>query len=235
MKYLYLTINVCSALVPFIFSFHPKIGFNKHFKAAALSIVIVALPFILWDMYFTSIGVWGFNPQYITELHVGNIPVEEVMFFLFIPFSCLFTYFTLKRNLIKNKRLRHESLWGGTAALLLLSSSLIFSKLYYTTSTFLFLGAALLVFTIFYRGYFVAFIVSYSILLIPFFITNGILTGSGIDKEVVWYNSNENLSIRILTIPIEDFFYGMLLILLNVMVFEKISPKLSGHYETWEA
>jgi lycopene cyclase domain-containing protein len=44
--------------------------------------------------------------------------------------------------------------------------------------------------------------------LIPFFIVNGILTGSFIEGEVVWYNNNENLGIRILTIPIEDIVYA---------------------------
>ena len=53
-------------------------------------------------------------------------------------------------------------------------------------------------------------------LLIPFFIVNGILTGTGIDEPVVWYNNAENLSIRILTIPIEDIFYGFELIILTI-------------------
>ena len=66
------------------------------------------------------------------------------------------------------------------------------------------------------QRYFLTFL----IMLIPFFIVNGILTGSFIDDQVVWYNNDENLSIRMFTIPIEDSIYAFTMILSNLVLTE---------------
>jgi lycopene cyclase domain-containing protein len=58
------------------------------------------------------------------------------------------------------------------------------------------------------------------VVLIPFFIVNGLLTGTGLEEPVVWYNNQENVGIRLLTIPIEDTIYGFLLIGLNITLYE---------------
>jgi lycopene cyclase domain-containing protein len=63
--------------------------------------------------------------------------------------------------------------------------------------------------------------VAYLIILIPFLIVNGLLTAI----PVVLYNDNENLGIRLYTIPIEDIFYGMLLVMMNVVGYERFKLK----------
>ncbi|MDO7698288.1 MAG: lycopene cyclase domain-containing protein [Schleiferiaceae bacterium] len=60
-------------------------------------------------------------------------------------------------------------------------------------------------------------------MLIPFFITNGVLTGSFIADEVVWYNDAENLGIRLFTIPIEDVSYAFSLLLFNLLIYTKLT------------
>ena len=75
------------------------------------------------------------------------------------------------------------------------------------------------------------FYFTFAILLVPFFIVNGILTGSFIDGHVVWYNDEENLGWRLGTIPFEDVFYGMLLILSNIVIFEWLQER--ERYKSW--
>jgi lycopene cyclase domain-containing protein len=79
-----------------------------------------------------------------------------------------------------------------------------------------------------FRNYFksfdaLSFLISYAICLIPFLIVNGFLTAI----PVVIYNDAENLGIRIYTIPFEDSFYGMLLVMMNIVIFEKVKSRLS--------
>ena len=65
--------------------------------------------------------------------------------------------------------------------------------------------------------------------LIPFFIVNGILTGTGIDQEVVWYNNTENLGIRMGTIPVEDSLYSLSLMLMNITILEYLKARYNKH------
>jgi lycopene cyclase domain-containing protein len=93
---------------------------------------------------------------------------------------------------------------------------------WYTTSTFLLLAIAIvLIQFVIGSNWLPRFYESYFISLLPFFIKNGILTGSFIDKEVVWYNDQHNIGFRLGTIPFEDIFYGMLLILGTIYFYEK--------------
>jgi lycopene cyclase domain-containing protein len=67
---------------------------------------------------------------------------------------------------------------------------------------------------------------SFLFMLIPFFIVNSILTGTFIQGEVVWYNTQEILGLRVLTVPIEDIGYAFSLILMNLLIinrFQKIT------------
>ena len=69
------------------------------------------------------------------------------------------------------------------------------------------------------------FYFAYAVLLIPFFIVNGILTGAFIDDSVVWYDNSHTLGMRIGTVPLEDFFYAFLLIVMNVAIIEWLEER----------
>ncbi len=221
MKWLYLLIDFFTIFVPLLFSFHPKLRFYKHWKAFFISNMIIAIVFLIWDSIFVKLGVWGFNKDYILGINIINLPLEEVLFFICIPFSCVFTFHCLNIFFSFNWKIKSENIFVATLCILLFIIGILFHDRYYTASTFFSLAFVLFILKFILKVDWLGKLFSiYPILLIPFFIVNGILTGSGIEHPVVWYNNSENIGVRLLTIPFEDIFYGFELILLNVFLYE---------------
>jgi lycopene cyclase domain-containing protein len=227
--YTYLLINIVvlsSALVVQWLKIIPSWRVNR----AIITSAIVSIPFIAWDAIFMINGVWGFNKEYLLGINLLKLPVEEIVFFITIPTASLLIYEVIAYKDFRLKSDRATKLVNTLLAiiLILLTSYAVLNGLVYT-STVGSLSLAILVYSYHKsRDILPYFYVAYLITLIPFLLTNGILT-SGIDfispKPIVWYNNNYNLEARFLTIPLEDFIYTYLLLLTNVLVYNKINRK----------
>ena len=225
-KYLYLLIDLFSLLFPLLFSFHPRANFSKKWKFLWPALLIPAIFFIAWDEWFTAMGVWGFNPRYISGIYFFNLPIEELLFFICIPYACVFTYEAIghffPNQVIPNNGQRIT--WILIAGLML--TGLLKYDQWYTVTTSLGMALFLLFLTFKVKPtYMGRFYLAWLFILIPFFLVNGVLTGTGLPEPVVWYDDSENLGIRMFTIPFEDTFYGMLLILMNVSIFEYLQKR----------
>ena len=207
-----------TVLVPFIMSFEKRVRFIQYLNPFIKSNLITAIIFITWDVWFTRKGVWSFNIEYHLGFDIFSLPLEEILFFIFVPYACIFIYEIISSMLnLKNGKLSNSY----TYFLMGLSISLIFFNVdhIYTLITF-----SLLLFLLIVnrnKSWLANFHLSYLICIIPFSIVNGFLTY----LPVVLYNDNENLSVRLVSIPFEDIFYGMALILLNVRIYEYFKSK----------
>ncbi|MBP6456382.1 MAG: lycopene cyclase domain-containing protein [Chitinophagaceae bacterium] len=220
----YFLVLFFSIIVPFIFSFHPKIKFHKKFSAFFLAVLLPATLFIIWDAIFTSKGFWGFNPEHLSCIYYFGLPLEEILFFIVIPFCCIFVYHNCGLFFQKITFPFFRQLALIIALFSFIVGILYFGRMY---TTLAFIGLSIVLILIYFDKKFPLeqFMLSYIICQIPFFIVNGILTGSWIENEVVWYNPNEIIGFRLRTIPFEDSFYGMLLMIMVVYIYEKIKPK----------
>ena len=223
--YTYFLILACSLAGPLALSFDKKVGFYKKGKWFFPAMIIPALIYIVWDFYFASKGVWSFNEKYVTGIKLYNLPIEEVLFFFIVPYCCVFIYECIRCYFPGLKNKKYSNGFLKLLALALLVTGIACYDKYYTSWTFIL--TAVFIFIIYgRRNYFknfdaAAFLISWLIILIPFLVVNGFLTA----VPVVLYNNAENLGIRIYTIPFEDVFYGMLLVLMNIVIFEKLKNR----------
>ncbi|MGN7987888.1 lycopene cyclase domain-containing protein [Pedobacter sp. 22226] len=223
MNYTYLLINLAVIFFPLVLSFDKKVHFFSKWKFIFPAILITGVMFLIWDMLFTKLNVWSFNPDYLIGINLMGLPLEEMLFFLTVPYACVFIYECLNvyfpKNHLQKYSLALSNLFLGLCVAMLFFG---YSK-WYTCINF---GFLLLVLGYveylnvkfrfmykFYRAYFVS--------LIPFYIVNGFLTAI----PVVMYNNKENLGFRVGTIPFEDHFYLMGLLLMNVYLYEVFKAK----------
>ncbi|RMG70927.1 MAG: lycopene cyclase domain-containing protein [Bacteroidetes bacterium] len=215
----YLLINIFTLAGPLGLSFDKKVAFWRSWRALLPAVLITGTLFIVWDVWFTREGVWGFNPDYLTGLYLFHLPLGEWLFFLTVPYACIFIYACVKAYL-PGEPLRKVAPWVFRGLLVILPVlAVLFSDQLYTLVTFaglsLLIALNLFVFRTPYLGH---FLLAYLIALVPFLVVNGVLTA----LPVVWYNDLENFGIRLGTIPVEDTMYNMWLLLMNVNIYEWI-------------
>lgn len=243
--YLYLTVDLAVLAVPLAFSFDRKVRFVRFWPALFPAIAVMMALFIPWDIAFTERGIWGFNEAYLSGIWIAGIPLEEWLFFICIPYACIFTYESLKFY-VPNPPWRPLAI-PATAMLAVASSALALTywdRSYIATTSVL--NAALCVGLAVYaarkpaaREWNHRLWLAYLPLLIPFIISNGVLTGldfwqfpvfngtvDAVTEQIVWYNNDHNLSFRIFSMPIDDLFYGFLMIAMTVISYELIAKKM---------
>ncbi len=229
--YTYLALHLFIISFPLVRSFEPRINYVRKWKYLVPGILIAGVFFIGWDALFTAWGIWSFNPKYVIGVWWLGLPVEEWLFFLTVPFSCVFIYECVLYFLPNPNTWRKVSVpitWAVALALAVVALA-NYDRLY--TSIKLGLTAmALVVHILWFKDkYLGRFWIAYLFTIIPFLLVNGVLTF----MPVVSYDPAHNLGIRVkdltgisfLNIPIEDSLYSLLLLLMNITIYEIVKSK----------
>lgn len=222
----YFIILGLSLLYPLVQSFEKRVYMHRKFRFMFPGILITGAVYILWDIWFTRAGIWGFNHNFTRDYYLLGLPVEEWLFFLVVPYCCFFLFEVL-RLFVREFHFPGTSRIILILMLVLLAGSLPFVyKKTYTLTAFSFTGIMLVLQLLqkTYRTWFSGFLVAYLLSLVPFMVVNGVLTS----LPVVWYNNAENLGIRVFTVPVDDFIYlfGLLLPSMNIyqLLLHKYAP-----------
>ncbi|WP_068176212.1 lycopene cyclase domain-containing protein [Mycobacterium sp. UM_CSW] len=80
-------------------------GVYRQPRRLARAVIPVAAVFLVWDAVAVANGVWTYNCEYITGLHIPfGVPIEEVLFFLVIPVCAVLTYNAVTTILERGRR-----------------------------------------------------------------------------------------------------------------------------------
>ena len=232
MIYTYALVLFLTVIICFIASFDRRIRFDRHFPAFLKAGLLVAIPFIAWDVWFTARGVWWFNTDYTLGLVIAGLPLEEWLFFICIPFSCVFTYFCF------DKFFKLEGLAGFNNMIVFMSvvvcavvALLHYDKIYTLVTAVSTLATLIYLHFIARSSWIGKASLVFTVLMLGFFPVNGVLTGTGLENPIVNYNPGDFLGIRLGTIPIEDAVYGytqFLLVLYFFKRFQTVPPYTSA-------
>ena len=225
MNWTYLLILAGTIFGPIILSFDKNIRYVKSWKYALMAAVIVAVPFIIWDAIFTHYKFWGFNDEHNLGIRFFDLPLEEILFFILVPFACTFIYECCKYFMRNKSFLLFNRIFAFLIPLYALTLVFIGNIGFYTVTSII--AASVVLFWMMKNNALRFIPIAFCITLIPFAIVNGILTGGMTESPVVWYNEAQKVDFRIFTIPMEDVLYNFALLASNMILFEKLKHKFS--------
>lgn len=223
--YTYLILNGLIICVPLAYSFDPRFNYYRKLPALGASIVLVGGSYIAWDVIVTDWGEWSFNPTYLTGTYVFNLPLEEILFFVTVPYACLFIYECLLYTTGHRSFRLPRSVLGLAIALLVFMGLTYYQqgytmKAFLSCAIFLSLMALLKMSLIEDRQFWLWLAICY----VPFLIFNMVLTA----LPVVQYNPNAIFGVRFLTVPLEDFFYNFSMLSFYLFVYVLAKNALLG-------
>lgn len=220
MNWEYLIFNLIIFLSPIVGVKLYKSAVLPKLKPYFFAALLVSTPYIVWDQIVAG-AWWSFNPLYVSGIFIGRLPVEEVLFFFTIPFATLVLWVNIKK-IFPDKILKVN--YGNVFLLAGLSISLygIFIERYYTFAV----GLLFVLFVFVAKRYskllssalYIKFLGAVTLLITVF---NGYLTA----RPVVVYSNDFISGIKVITIPVEDYIYGLVLVGLVVVFYEYFASK----------
>lgn len=190
------------------------IGLTRRFRTLApprvmvFAIAWVIVPYVVWDALVAG-RHWFFNPSYTLGIDLFGLPIEEVLFFVAIPYACLFSWETIVGGSAARPRRGGALAYPlviGTLLALAVTAWVGFGLEY----TALALGALALTLALDHAlGTRLLMMPRAWLMVLLTLAFTGVFNGYLTARPVVTYGEAYQLGVRIGTIPVEDFIYGL--------------------------
>jgi lycopene cyclase domain-containing protein len=220
----YLYLNLAIVAFPLIFSFEKRIKFYTKIKPLAVALFMVGIFFVGWDVFATARGHWSFNPDYVNDIKLLGLPLEELLFFVTVPYSCLFVFDSVIQFLGDRELFAPKKRERIVAGIIITLTAFGFFGKEYTFLAILSVGLTVLFASLVNvkmfssRAYWIYILLTLAL----FLISNYILTST----PVVLYSDTAITGFRVTTIPIEDFMFNFSMLTNYLTVYSWASKKL---------
>ncbi len=222
---LYLVLDLAVLFFPLVLSFDRKVAFYKRWPSVFSAILVVGAVFVVWDVFATRRGDWHFSVEHTGRLRIWGLPLEEILFFVTVPYACLFVY-EVVRAYVPERGVFMPSWLAAILGMAFVAAGLVFYSQPYTLTALVVCGVFFLVAAAVAPHVLMSswFWVAAGICYVPFLAANGVLTA----VPVVLYSSGHIWGVRVYTIPLEDFFYSFSLISGNFLVHILLRSRFDG-------
>lgn len=212
----YLMINALTILFPVLLSFDRRVHFYRKVGPILASIAVISPVYIIWDAIATHRGDWSFNSDYVRGVELLGLPLEEVLFFVTVPYACIFIYECLLYY-VGDAPVAFRRTPYLVAAGFLVALATAFYDQYYTATVLVFSAAFLVITALWYdwilrsRVYWTYLVLT----VVPFVVVNYFLTSI----PIVEYSGDAIWGTRMTTIPAEDFIYNYSMLSFYLLAF----------------
>jgi len=214
----YLLFDLAILAIPLLVGAWRRAWFYDRIGVALRSVLLVAIPFIAWDAAVTG-RHWWFNPRYVLGVEALGLPIEELLFFVAIPLACVFTWEVVLSAPLARARPGLRWLYPVAWAMVPLGVAVAAHGEEYTGYALLALGVVAAVDHALGVGLLLAprALAFFGLVLLLTLVFNGYLTG----RPIVLYGERYQLGVRIGTVPVEDFVYGVALVWGSTALYQR--------------
>ena len=198
-------------------------------RPALWATLLGAVPFVAWDAAVVG-RHWWFHPERVLGIEVLGLPLEELGFFMVVPLACLVTWELVIGGGKARPRGRGRALSIAAVFVMVAVVSGFLGREYTALACLGLAGAALLddalgtQLTAMRAAWLhAAAIVALTTLF------NGYLTG----RPIVLYDSNFALGLRVGTVPVEDYAFGLALAWVTTVLYQRRRGRV--HAPSWLA
>ncbi len=205
-KHTYSLIAVAVLAGPLAASFESHVRFWTHWPAVFAALALTGALYLFWDAMVVGRGDWAFNPKFTGTFRLFGLPLGEYLFFVSVPYACLFLFEVVNRYAVDQRWLIVDSAFLFVPTLILAGAAAVYWRQRYTflalISAAAFLGVLALTFPqLAGQSH---FWIWFALCFAAFLVVNGIYTA----LPTIWYNPRAIWGVRVGPIPVEDFFYN---------------------------